>query len=564
MDPRIRLIKLSVNGGTYNARNAGIRAATGQYITGQDSDDWSHPERIERQVEHLIAEPSSAGVVVEGIRMDNDLIRMFPGRIPQRMCEVSLMLPLQLAREVGGYLKARKGADSEFRRRVEHYVRKKITFLELPLYLIRIGHASLSRADFKPGWSHPVRRAFWNASQHWHETSQPTSLSLENNPQPIPVPNKFKVFAAEGKRQFDVVFIDDGRTYGSRQRSIIDQMLLLSREDFRVGFMHLESILSPSKETTRLSPELQMLINNGIITEVIPDEDASSHVLVISDPTILQFSPSQGIAFTAHQTLLVPDIPQLLEEQGIVLYLPEECEKAARLLFSGDVRWTSSDPLIRDQLATLEQNITVSSTVMPIALNVHQWRNSRERLRGESPVIGRHSENLTFVWPKDELDAHQLWPSEDVAEVRILGDARSYLRKYGEARFPINWIVFRDKEIKPEAFMGAIDFFVYFPDEGLSQSYSREALEAVASGAIAILPPQFRDMHGDLAIYASPQEVQDIIRGFITNKDEYFESVKTDVDVIAERSNGDYLAYIESFGLKKQDQYSNLRKIAFN
>ena len=38
LDPRIRVIHLPENGGTYNARNAGWAEAKGEFITGQDAE----------------------------------------------------------------------------------------------------------------------------------------------------------------------------------------------------------------------------------------------------------------------------------------------------------------------------------------------------------------------------------------------------------------------------------------------------------------------------------------------------------------------------------------------
>ena len=50
----IRVIKLSENNGTYHARNIGIEQSTGYFVTFQDSDDWSHPERLELQLKELL------------------------------------------------------------------------------------------------------------------------------------------------------------------------------------------------------------------------------------------------------------------------------------------------------------------------------------------------------------------------------------------------------------------------------------------------------------------------------------------------------------------------------
>src|SRR5699024_6101618 len=61
IDKRIRLVRLEKNGGTYAARNVGIREARGKYFTGQDDDDWSHPERLQTQIDFLEGNEESVG-----------------------------------------------------------------------------------------------------------------------------------------------------------------------------------------------------------------------------------------------------------------------------------------------------------------------------------------------------------------------------------------------------------------------------------------------------------------------------------------------------------------------
>lgn len=520
LDPRVSVIELPVNGGTYRARNIGIAAAKGDLITGQDSDDWSHPERLAHQIAHMRENPSSPGVVVEAIRTDEDLVRMFPGRIPHRACEVSLMLRAELAREVGGYVEARKGADSEFRRRVESYRGQEIHGIEKPLYLIRIGHESLSRADFKPGWSHPVRRAFWNASQHWHDTTLPSKLrASETEDALIPVPNKFKVSPPEHAPEFDTVFVGDWRAYGGTQRAMIDEITLLREHGQRVGVMHIESPLSPSKETTRLSFEIQDLINNGLVDEVIVDEHAKTDVVVVHDPAILQFSPLNGINLVSRVTLVAPDQPP--DNADDVWYLPVDCDQNADLLFGGNVVWTSTDPAVRRQLTAYQDTITVDTVEMPIVFQPRNWWNTRAKFSGQRPVIGRHAENNPSLWPQDIEVTNQLWPCEGEYDVAILGDARPYLRKYSERLYPVDWVVFRDSEVRPEAFMSGLDFFVYFPEEEYAQAFCREALEASASGALVVLPQQFEETHGEGAIYAVPENVPAIIDHYVHATDEH-------------------------------------------
>ncbi|HYE05656.1 MAG TPA: glycosyltransferase family 2 protein [Planctomycetota bacterium] len=60
-DPRVRLIRMPVNGGAAIARNTALAHARGQWIALLDSDDWYGPRRLER-------------LVGEAERLDADLV----------------------------------------------------------------------------------------------------------------------------------------------------------------------------------------------------------------------------------------------------------------------------------------------------------------------------------------------------------------------------------------------------------------------------------------------------------------------------------------------------------
>lgn len=57
-DPRVRVISLPENRGISRGRNAGIATARGEFIALLDYDDLAWPQRLERQVETLRADPS--------------------------------------------------------------------------------------------------------------------------------------------------------------------------------------------------------------------------------------------------------------------------------------------------------------------------------------------------------------------------------------------------------------------------------------------------------------------------------------------------------------------------
>ncbi|RZJ93971.1 MAG: glycosyltransferase family 2 protein, partial [Novosphingobium sp.] len=60
-DPRIRLVRNDRAAGAYGARNAGMRAASGDVMTFHDADDWAHPRRLEVQAEALKTAAASVG-----------------------------------------------------------------------------------------------------------------------------------------------------------------------------------------------------------------------------------------------------------------------------------------------------------------------------------------------------------------------------------------------------------------------------------------------------------------------------------------------------------------------
>ncbi len=65
-DPRVRVLEMGRNVGIARSLNAGIEAARAPFVAVQDADDYSHPRRLERQLEALAASPA---VAVVGCRM---------------------------------------------------------------------------------------------------------------------------------------------------------------------------------------------------------------------------------------------------------------------------------------------------------------------------------------------------------------------------------------------------------------------------------------------------------------------------------------------------------------
>lgn len=81
-DPRVRCIVSEKNSGAQATRNRGIRAATGDWIAFQDSDDEWKPEKLEKQVEALAEVKYNPWTVVH-----SNAMRYYPAKNTMELWE---------------------------------------------------------------------------------------------------------------------------------------------------------------------------------------------------------------------------------------------------------------------------------------------------------------------------------------------------------------------------------------------------------------------------------------------------------------------------------------------
>lgn len=86
-DPRVRYLRLPVNGGPAAARNAALDVARGEYIAFQDSDDEWLPLKLEKQLAALMQAGPAVDLVICGqLRWDRRTLSYLPqhGRLDAR------------------------------------------------------------------------------------------------------------------------------------------------------------------------------------------------------------------------------------------------------------------------------------------------------------------------------------------------------------------------------------------------------------------------------------------------------------------------------------------------
>lgn len=196
-DSRIRLLRNQKNVGTYVSRNRAARLSRGAYVTTQDSDDWSHPERIEKQVARLESEPRAVADYCVGVRMTAEGAFEIgrPGRLLDSICYPSLMYRKSAAQRMIGYWDCvRVEADSEYVIRLTKlYGRRVVLACHQPLVVQLRREGSLTtdlRTQITGGAVGEDRQVYRAAARKFHADMTKTTghFDFEDWHRPFPSP----------------------------------------------------------------------------------------------------------------------------------------------------------------------------------------------------------------------------------------------------------------------------------------------------------------------------------------------------------------------------------------
>lgn len=133
----IKVIKLKENGGTYHARNIGIKQSTSEFITFQDSDDWSHPERVARQLLQLNKNSNTVANFSNFFRVDDKTgLPICRQNYPLLRLNLSSMMIYRKTIEALGGFDDRRRIESDKRllhKILSNYGESSIEYIKLPL-----------------------------------------------------------------------------------------------------------------------------------------------------------------------------------------------------------------------------------------------------------------------------------------------------------------------------------------------------------------------------------------------------------------------------------------------
>jgi len=250
-DERVIVRQTEQNSGPYVARNIALTIATGDYVTINDADDWSHEQKIAVQANHLYENPHIIANTSAHARLTEDLHfyrRGTPGRYIFPNMSSIMFRRKQVMEKLGYWDSVRFAADGEFKRRLIRQFGEQ-SFVDLqsgPLSLPRQAVASLtsSSAFGYNGFFLGARKEFVESFTHFYETNDNLrySFPLEQRPYPVPEPmwpgRETKI---EGARQFDLIIAGDFREKGQDNEQVITLLnkIIDGQKNKRVGLVQL-------------------------------------------------------------------------------------------------------------------------------------------------------------------------------------------------------------------------------------------------------------------------------------------------------------------------------------
>ncbi|MGI5188019.1 glycosyltransferase [Promicromonospora sp. CA-289599] len=517
LDQRIRVLVQPHNRGTYAARNRAVREARGQFVTFQDSDDWSHPERISRQVRPLLESSAVHSTMSRSIRCTEDLGFQHLGMATSRKNASSLMFPRAIIERLGGFDPIRKSADSEFLERLVAALPGKQILLKDQLAFVRLTAGSLSRGDFRAHWVHPSRREYTESYRAWHQqirAGSAPSISIDPAQRSFQTPRRFATNTGIPVEtpDLEVVLAGDFRGDSYTAVPLYDELVALAERGVRVGMMQMELVGRPVAKPQPLAPEIRRLVEDGTVVHVLPTEEAHTDLLLIHDPAVLQFPTAEPQSLDADRVAILAHRGGT-ESTGGALWSAQDVTAATLDLFGSTPTWIPAGHGVRKELADVPGLVVHDvDAVDPVVPDL--WTGRRRRSPSEPPTVGFGSFEGGGLWPPSDDDFLGAYPTADDVDVRLLGAVDHAPRVAG--RPPTEWLIFRNGDISQRRLLQQLDYVPCFPADVVGQPPAYLA-RAMAAGSVVIVPERFRPFYGEAAAYAEPGDVLELIRHLETH-----------------------------------------------
>ena len=356
LDSRVRVIRTGTRTGKYANLNDALKEATGEFVTFQNENAWSHPRRIETQVRDLLTDSDKLANVVRESIVGDDLSLVGNRGARPVLSESSILFRRQPVIDLIGYFDVVNfGAGTEYRRRLEAAAGTKIDFVgpEVPLEFVSSSSHADAQNDFEIGiWSDAEWLAYREASAQFHkmissgERDPYLPATPDSKVRPFPAPSKW-TDSPDGPISVDFLVVLDGRRSKPRDSfidAVVDELYFVTATGARVALLQSDSADGAEKPGP-LVPALQEFIDSGRVIGVFDHDEVEAETVVIRHAVAVQGHASRAFPVTANQVVVVEDIAggDLRGET----FAHSDVDSALRSWFTCAPEWVIAGPVIQ-------------------------------------------------------------------------------------------------------------------------------------------------------------------------------------------------------------------------
>lgn len=547
-DSRIVCVRNERNMGAYPTRNRALRLATGDFITVHDSDDWSHPQMLEMQIKAMLADPSIKASFSSMTRVSPSM--RFALRPERNNMEYvhrsypSLMIRRADLDELDCWDRIAANADDELVQRARQTWGKEALLDVMPnvpfsFFLKHPASLTSQKGTNLRSLTYGVRHEYSRQAEFWRthifgpmrEKGIPVSMERASMKSPFPIPANLAPKDWTRNSHYDLIIISDLTLLGGTRRCNEGYIAAARKLGYRVGLFHwprydLRLLDDIAKEYRFLS------YDRGVDIITVEEEVTAKH-LIIHHPPILKFEPDAVPSIkTESLHILVNQLPRQLQSEADKYYDQADVIKRCKALFGLEPVWVPISPLVRRFLKEGGYtNLLDTDWIPPLGRSlVKSEVKVRHPQGGRVPVIGRHSRDHWTKWPESQAAIRAAYCADTPYIVRFMGGTESP-RKLLE-QWPSNWTDLQFDSVSVAEFLSGLDFFLHFTHFDYIEEFGRNIMEAMAHGVPVIVPERFREVFGDAAAYAEPDEVAGLIAKLWKNPKAYSALVEKGLEYV--------------------------------
>ncbi|TQS70181.1 glycosyltransferase [Rhodobacteraceae bacterium] len=567
-DPRIKVIENTYTRGTYGNRNAMLEVATGEFVTVHDSDDWSHPEMIERQVRHLMENPDVRLNTTLMCRVSLELrFHLRPARHSLEYCHMNypgFMMRHDDIMRLGGWDPIMANADAEFERRVKQVYGKEAFVILDPntvysLFLVHENSLTQQKKMNLRSLTFGSRNEYHRQSDHWMKTqravAEETGDALapfvldgrRSATDPFPSPNSLMIPSLKKEvLEYDVLIMSDMTLLGGTRSCNVNYIRTLHAMGRRVAMFNWP------RADLRLAHDINGLYRDlkqeGLIDIVTWEDQVKADRVIVHHPPIANVRLDQYPEIETNKVaVLVNQLPFQTTERDRSFYHPAQAtELLQEVLGVDDIEWIAISPLTMDYLQEYAGQITLSPEIwypphfaQPELIEV-DGAERFARMQSFGPRLVRHSRDHWTKWPNSESRTRKMYMADAGLDFTILGGSKTLEKQL--PNMPETWSAVPYDGITVPELLTNGDIYLNFNNEVYIEEFGRNVMEALVFGLPVITEEVFARTFGSAVLVAGEEGPAALVERLRTDEAFFLSQVQRGQDFVAENCSTEAVA----------------------